>query len=366
MTSAGQWNDIFARFEDEPPEQAIYLLLPLFAGQWKRQQSDPHIPTRLAGIRRKSWYSHQKAERAFAKLLKTLQQAGIRTLILGEMASALGHYNESFDRPVHGFSLLLDFNQAAESIKLLRADGWESLFELPEVNWEYLPGLRFVKDGELPLDLRWHVISHCCFPGADAAFWARARPLACGDMTTLALDPTSELLYLTSELCLAVPDRSALLFADTLILLQSSGGDVDWQHLFNESRRNHLLLPLKHFFRFLTQHFEINVAPDFLQQLAETPADIIEHLEARYPRVDAEWRIPGLLPVHYFDYRRQCDRNAERKDLGGFGDYLATYWQLGGRHFLAATIWRLSRRRLKKVLTRNVPAYTQPEAASDP
>ncbi|MFC1719817.1 nucleotidyltransferase family protein [Pseudomonadota bacterium] len=363
--SAGPWNDTFARLEDEPPEQAVYQLLPLFAGQWKKLHVDTNIPTKLAGVRRKSWYNHQKAERAFSKILKTLRQADIRTLILGDMAAALSHYNDPFDRPVHEFSILLDSNQAVKAIKLLGADGWEPLFELPEVNWEYLPGLRFAKDGEHQLDLRWHALSQCCFPGADTDFWSRARPLACGELSSLALDPTSTLLHLTSELCLSNPGRAVLLLADTLVMLQTAGESVDWQRLLNESRQKHLLLPLKTLFRYLTEHFEIEIPPDFLQKLAETPVDTLERLEARYPRADADRRLPGLLPVLYFDYRRQRDHRTEQDGVHGFGDYLVQYWQRGSRGALVATIWRLAWRRLKKALTRHAPAHTGPEAAND-
>lgn len=363
----GLWNKTFATFEDEPPAESVYQLLPLLAGQWKRQHADSHIPTKLAGIRRKSWYRHQQAERAFSKLLKAFQQAGIRTLVLGDMAAAQSHYSDAFDRPVQEFSFLLDFNQAVKSIGLLGTNGWEPLCKLPGMDWEYLPGLWFAKDGERhPLYLRWHALSQCCFPGADDDFWNRARPLACGEISSLALDPTSELLYLNSELCLANPNRSALLLADTLMLLQTGGEGVDWRHLLTRSRQNRLLLPLKTLFRYLTKHFEINVPPDFLQKLAETHVDSIERLEAWYPRVDAAERLPGLLPVLYFDYRRQRVHGTAQDGAPGFGAYLTRYWKLESRRALVSRIWRLGWRRLKESPRRHKSNHSAPGAASDP
>jgi hypothetical protein len=346
--SAGSWHEVFARMEDEPPGEPVYQVLPLLAAKWKKQHADSPLPTKLAGIRRKNWYRHQQAERAFSNLLQDFLRAGIRTLVLGDMAAALSYYDEAFDRPVQAYSFLVDFSQVLPAMNSLKANGWEPVAEPRGVDWEYFPGLWFTKDGEHhALYLRWHVLTQCCFPGADKPFWNDARPLAVGETPSLVLDPTSELLYRVSELCLAEPGRSVPYLADALMLLQKHGEDIDWKRLLDSCRRAHLVLPLKTLFGYLARHFEFHIPADFRRNLAETHAGSAERMEARYPRAQADRRLPGLLPVLWFDYRRQREFADTQESPGGFGIYLARYWQLDSRLALFGRIWRLVVRRLK-------------------
>jgi len=348
QASEGSWHEVFTRLEEEPPGESVYQVLPLLAAKWKQQHADSPVPTKLTGIRRKNWYRHQQAERAFSIILQDFLQAGVRTLVLGDLAAALSYYDEAFDRPVQAYSFLVDFGQVPAAISLLKANGWETVAEPRGVDWEYFPGLWFEKDGEHhALYLRWHVLPQCCFPGADSSFWSRALPLAAGETLSMVLDPTSELLYLISELCLVEPGRSVAHLADTMMLLQKHGEEIDWQHLLDSCRRAHLVLPLKTLFAYLARHFDIHMPAEFQRNLAETHAGSVERMEARYPRAQADRRLPGLLPVLWFDYRRQRDFADTTGDPPGFGDYLARYWQLDSRLALYGRIWQLAWRRLK-------------------
>lgn len=339
--------DLLAGLSDREPSQAVCQLLPLLASQRGRQGAEDAMSKRLKGIQRMTWYQNQMVVRSHSHLEAAFHNDGIGTMILGDIASAWSLYEERFARPVRELTLLVRSQRSSDAATLLRKNGWKPKTGLPNVDPEFLPGQSFVSDTEdFQVELRWHVLSSCCYPGADDAFWRRARPLALKGCRTLVLDPADLLLYLSIVLPDSDRSRSGLWIADALKLVQSQQTKIDWRQLLAEAQNRDLLLPVKTLLGYLQTHFEPNVPVSTMEELDGMPVAMLERLSARYQRRPPDQRLLGNLPVLYFDYRRYGKHRRIDDGLLGFGRHLTRYWQTGSRWALVSLMLRMSKQRL--------------------
>lgn len=324
-----------------------YLLLPLLTGLTARLAQDDPLAGKLQGIKRLTWYKNQLILDRYTRLQAQLHAAGIPTLLLGDLASALLLYTESFLRPVHDLTVLVHSSQSADAADLLSSQGWEACHDLLPVNRNFLPGQRFRRrDFECELELLWHVFPVCLFPGSDDACWSRARSLPQPAAHSLVLAPTDLMLYLSVQAFFASRSKSRLWIADTVRLIQASMDEIEWPQLLKNARRRRLVAPAKQMIDSLSRNPDLQLPHEIVRLWPKERPSHSEWLEACYRRKPASSRLPGNLPLLWFDYRRWRCEPGHSGDRRIFAAYLTHYWQVDGSMKMLAMASRLVSRRV--------------------
>lgn len=333
-------------------DEAVYPLLPLMAGRAGVLDPDHPIAGKLKGIQRLTWYKNQLVLGRFYRVHDRFVQAGIRTLLLGDIAAALTLYEDHSVRPIHELTVLVDANNAPAAMVLLPLDGWKPKQILLPVDQNVLPGQRFVsEEAKCEFELRWHVLPACGHPAADADFWSQALPVALESGSSLTLEPADQLLYLSFQVFGSDPRHSSLWIADALQVLHTAGSEFNWARLLEGAGSHRIVLPLRILLGYLVEHFAVTVPAATMRQLQDMPVRWWERLEAWYGRKRANERLLGILPLLWFDFRRGGGTHGTHGAGTGFGQYLARYWQVSSRRELLALVLRLSARRLRAKFT---------------
>lgn len=344
--------DLVTNLAQEKIDEAVYPLLPLMAGRAGVLDPDHPITGKLKGIQRLTWYKNQLVLGHFYRVHDRFVQAGIRTLLLGDIAAALALYEEHSVRPIHELTVLVDVRNAPPAMELLPLEGWKPRQGLLPVDRDVLPGQRFVsEEAKCEFELLWHVLPARDHPAADANFWSRALPVAFESGSSLTLEPPDQLLYLSFQVFGSDPTHSSLWIADALQVLHTAGSEFNWVGLLEGADSHHLVLPLRILLGYLAEHFAVTVPVETLRQLQDMPVCWWERLEARYGRKRANERLLGILPLLWFDFRRGSGARGTHGAETGFAQYLARYWQVSSRRELLALALRLSARRLRAKFT---------------
>ncbi|MFH1303080.1 MAG: nucleotidyltransferase family protein, partial [Planctomycetota bacterium] len=95
------------------------------------------------------------------------------------------------------------------------------------------------------LDLHWHVVAGCCYPGADREFWDMAISISGYDVPTKSLCPTDQLLHVCVHGAKWNSIPSIRWVADAFVIVNSSSSQIDWNRLSALADRFNVSLPLK-------------------------------------------------------------------------------------------------------------------------
>lgn len=350
--SSEDLQDLVTNLAREKIDEAVYPLLPLIAGRAGVLGPDHPITGKLKGIQRLTWYKNQLVLGRFYRVHDRFMQAGIRTLLLGDIAAALTLYEDHSVRPIHELTVLVDASNAPAAMELLPLEGWKPKQGLLPADRNVLPGQRFVsEEAECEFELRWHVLPACGHPAADQVFWSRALPMDFESGSSLALEPADQLLYLSVQVFGSDPPHSSLWIADALQVLHTAGSEFNWAGLLEGAGSHRIVLPLRILLAYLVEHFAVTVPADTMRQLQDMPVRWWERLEAWYGRKRANERLLGILPLLWFDFRRGSGAHGTHGAGTGFGQYLARYWQVSSRRELLTVVLRLSARRLRAKIT---------------
>jgi hypothetical protein len=280
-----------------------------------------------------TWSQNQLRFHRMAAILRALHEAGIRTMVLKGAALVLDYYRDHGLRPMVDFDLLVPTEQALAAVDLLAGQGWQpirrALDSLTEASLSMWHGEGFQSEGGQALDLHWHMLVECCYPGADDDFWENARPLDLCGVPTWAPGPTDHLLHI----CVHGAKYRALpqfrWVADAMAILGRPEAEIDWARLVAQATERRLILPLRHTLRYLGDIFDAPIPPATLKALDREPVSPVERLEYRSatrPR-GSLGRLPTLW-TRYARYVRGAKRERLRPRFLGFPRYLQGYWEL--------------------------------------
>jgi hypothetical protein len=316
-------------------DRASQRLLPLLYWNLRNQGIEDSLMDRCRAAYVVTGLKNERVFGVMADLLRSLQQAGIRTLVLKGAALTVLHYQDHGLRPMVDFDVLVPTTQATEAVGLLTELGWrQSLGPLEAFNEAYysmVHGRAFQNPLGGNLDLHWHVLADCCYPGADDDFWAGAVPLTIADVSSLALNPTDQLLHT----CMHGRNRSRVpsvrWIADALVVLRSTHAEVDWDRLVAQAERRRLILGLSEMLGYLHDTWHAPVPKRVIQSLGNLPV-------SRTERLEYWWRgrppgVTGGLMGAWFRHLRShqgADGGALRPsaDLVGLTRRFQVVWQL--------------------------------------
>jgi Uncharacterised nucleotidyltransferase len=282
---------------------------------------------RLKGIYRHTWSKNQVRLHSLASILRTLQTAGIKTLILRGAALVLQTYKDFGVRPADDLGVLVHPQDVRMAITLLSELGWTTNQNIEaHIPYRHFIQLKHV-DGQC-CDIYWHIFPEFCQSQADEEFWCDALSLQIEDVLTHTLNPTDQLLYVCVQASQWNAIPSFRWFADAIALLQNCESEIDWQRLVIQAQKHHLSLSLSNSLKYLKDTFELPIPDDILLLLQSIPKSKLELMA--YQTKARTHKLLGRLPELWYQhirvsYQTSHQQNLVRK-LVSFPKYLQHVW----------------------------------------
>ena len=308
------------------------------------------------GVYRKTWYQNRLFFNRVAGVLKELQAAGIRTMILEGAALAALCYGDPGLRPMDDFDVLVPTGQVKEAIRVLDRLGWSPQQPWPgPVTPDYLctRHAHSFRDAEnQALDLHWHLLIESCAPDADDDFWATAVPMTLCEAPALALNPADQLLHCCAHganWSSVPPMRWA---ADAATLIRKPYAPLDWDRFVAQAQKRHLALTALRALRYLAT-LNVAIPQEVVTQLELAPVSRLER-SAYYTNTRC-FSALGWWPALWYCYLLYSplhDGRSRAGQLAAFPRYVQYTWELRSLRDLPSVAFARGLRRLARGLRR--------------
>jgi len=266
-----------------------HRLMPLLARRLDDIGPDDPVRDLVRGIYRHAWVKSQLMAREAAAAATALQGSNIDVLAL-KGAALVPHYGGDWgSRPMFDLDLLVRADALSNALDVLDDAGWRPLQGRSSA-WvrSRLAARRhscaISRDGELEIDLHWHVLGGSLGPRADDRFWADAVPLEIAGASVLALSRPDLLLHVLVHGTRDARRGYVQWVADAVHVLRSEGGD-DLAPRLAQAAREHGQVNTVRAALQTVEHLidEPQVAP-LLAALAHTRPTVRERATSSSPR----------------------------------------------------------------------------------
>jgi len=313
-------------------DQGSFRLLPLLYTNLRQQGVDEPGMGKLKGVYRQSWSKNQTLFHEIARVVKRLQSAGIRTMLLKGAPLSLLYYQNNGARPMADIDVLVPRKEATSACRLLDEEGWHSLLPLTEMDLQYGHAIQLENSAGREFDLHWRPFSGCC-DAHDNDFWEGAVDVVMGDVTALAPDPTHMLFHVIIHGVPGNPVPPIRWIADAVSLVRTPGVTIDWQRLINLSEKHLVGLRLKVGLRYLRDTFQFPIPQEGMKKVEALPVSYLEGMEDRFmmaTRENKNRRPYMAFCCHLCRYRR-LTAGGGPASIAGFPRYIQ--WRLDAKNF---------------------------------
>ncbi len=336
-----------------PLDQGSLRLLPLLYKNLVAHAIDEPVMGRLRGTYRRAWYANHHVFREAVRVLDTLAEMGVPTIVLRGAAVATLYYRDVGARPMFDLDLLVPRAQAASAIRGLTERGWSaSTMGLAE-ELRFGHSLRLRGGSGQEVAVHWLVFAECRHEGADDAFWNRVVPLRLLEARTCALDPTDSLLHTVVDGTRWRPEPAIRWIPDTMAILRAAADAIDWDRLSEDAAKRGLRLRLGRGLSYVRETLDAPVPARVLQQLSSGPRSYVERAEYRWIMAgptDTTRSAFGSLPSILVGYLRFAAGMSLFRKLTSVADYLRHAYALPGRSHLLWLVLRQTAHRAGRLL----------------
>ena len=172
-------------------EVGSFCLLPHVHSRLSALAPDEPLLPRLAGTYRNTWYRNQLRLERLSRLVASLDQQGIETVVVGGATIAARWYAQLGLRPIAQLEVAVDSTDAQTVTEAARGEGWRGT----QSTREYA---RFVDDGMVLVGHAGALPDLAGTMGSDAALRelaAHSQELELGEVRVRVLDAQDEMLF---------------------------------------------------------------------------------------------------------------------------------------------------------------------------
>lgn len=368
-----QWRSLI---DIEHLDEGSTRLLPLLLDNLKRHNISDPLTTRFKSVTRYTWYRNQMMFGRAAKLLRAFEEAGVKTMILKGTPLILLYYKNLGLRPMNDFDVMVPTEQSGRALELLEEWGWDpDIEEHLEGSDEFLTfrhAHAFRNADDQSIDLHRHLLGQCCWDNADDEFWKGAIPVDLQGVSTLALNPTDQLLHVCLH-GLQWQSVSPLRWvSDAMVILQAAETSddpqmkIDWQRLEKCAASHRVHLPLHDGLTFLREKMAAPIptsTTDALKRMKSTRAERLEYSASLRP--PHSFGPCFKLWLRYRTFLRWERKVGPLAALLGFPRYLQHTWELEHLGQVPLAAIQKSKRQLQQRRNwRQVAEYSDDESAA--
>jgi hypothetical protein len=253
--------------------ESFHLLSLLYRNLSTHQVKDDRIKI-IKGVYRRTWCANQLLIQRVQTILNTFHEAEIQTIMLGDAALVSNYYRDFGHRPIYTLNFLIHPSDIDKVKDLLASLDYHLKHTLTDRLYFDIPN-------EVGRSLFIHPILFKAEPQehTNKQLWHYAISTEFSDLTSQVLSHTDQFLYVCSQGFIKHQSQQIRCLADAMIILQTSGNEIDWIRLVTQAQRYELLLPLKNMLNLLTEILEVKIPDWILPSLRKMPVSHFELLE---------------------------------------------------------------------------------------
>lgn len=333
---------------------AVFRILPLVFHRLNALGvRDPYIMPRLRGVYRKAWAEAQTAMAALAPMVLSLEQAGIRTMLIKGAALRAEYYRNDAVRPMSDLDIVVEPHQARPAINALEALGWTRVGTARDEDLANRHSMQFFNKDGREIDLHWHLLREACSVAASEIFWSKARPLTWGGVGTLQLAPEDMLFHTVIHGVRANRMPPLRWIADAATIVQATGAALDWSRVMHLAQALRLNVRLGLGLEYIARRFAAPVPGEVLQTLRKRKPSWVERAENSVVLRDADRLYSNLLTkpwVMLAEYSRLSSDANPIRFVDGYTKYVTYRLGARGRLEVAGNILSGVSRRVARTL----------------
>ena len=274
------WQALRPRVDLARLDRASLRLLPLLDANLRRHGIDDPLGDALALAREQAAARNRTLFQGGRRLLATLADAGIDTLMLKGGALAATVYGDPGLRPMSDLDVLVPTARARAAIDALERQGWAPRIAITPGFIRTQHAADMVAEGAAAkCDLHWHAYWECCQPDADTDLWAASTALDFEGVPTRALAPADQLLHVCVNGSRRARRPNLLWIPDALRLVEAGG--IDWSRLLAQAAARRFSLRARTMLGYLRRAFDARVPDEALEGLGAVRVSGLERLEFR-------------------------------------------------------------------------------------
>lgn len=305
--------------------------------------TDDPMLHQLGELHKRTWMWNELMVSRAAHVVELLRNAGISVVVMKGAALALLYYRDLGARVMSDVDLLVGPEKARAAVDVLEREGWREWIpkEAPTGPLKY--GFHVEHPTAGTLDLHEYALAQSA---DDSDFWSDAVPFRLGNLETLTLAPTDQLLHVCIHGLRWVPVGPTAWIVDAMKILR--GRDVDWERLIDRARARRLTTALAFALRHLQTGYGAEVPADAIGRLGRIRAPLFERAAHR-----ALMRRPNTVRfglAAWDRYRRFSLLAAPQYRPSSFADFLRSGWALGDRGLVRQVIGKVVSRNYRDLV----------------
>ncbi len=344
------WNEWRRSVNLDVIDYGSHRMVPQLYRNLQRHGVKDPVMERLKGVYRYYLYKNEILMHRIGILLAAFEKAGIETMVLKGAALIQLYYRESGLRPMLDADILVHAHQAEQAMEVLAALQWKPLRYLqPTMRIPIVHSTPFEDEAQRQVDLHWHLFWECFNAKDDNDYWEGAVTIKIGDVQTLALSPTDQLLHTCWHGARWNEVPPIRWVADAMVILGASAAEIEWSSLFKKALRHRIILPVKDSLEYLKKKFDVPVPDTLLKSMAAVRISKMER--ENYEMVLNPMAPPTtgkILRMLYYDYRWLSSSTTSRVKSLVFAKHLQAKWNIDHLwHVPLYMSMRMARRVLK-------------------
>lgn len=335
---------------DDDFDYQIFRLLPQVFFNMHRLGVDDPMMGRLKGTYRLSWVKTHKLFATIAPVVRALQDAGVRVMLLKGAPLVVSYYANHALRPMADVDLLVHPADLDRAIRVAVDNGWHSGVPFSNDFRRFRHALQFFDAAGNEFDLHWHALYEFCQDEADDVFWRTAERFDFAGLTVAMPDPSRMLFHTVVHGVRWNAEPPVRWIADAMQVFRCRGADLDWNAITQLAIERQVVERLRLGLSFLRAHFDAPVPAAVLSRLRRRPT-LLEWVEARSVMTDhdALYRTArGSLWLIFSEYCRWARDHGPLRFCIDFSHFLRFRWRLDGRLQIPGVILRGTWKRLAR------------------
>lgn len=327
-----------------------YQLLPLLFTNLDRAGVEDANTGRLRGLYRRAWYSNQRFMSALSEIAIHLATAGLKIVLLGDLALMSGIYLKPGARLVNRLDLLVDPASVTDALVCLRELGWApEPFQNDDL--KYLSYIALTNATGKLLRLHWHPLHMKC---TDDSYSFSTFGVRLDSETTRLLVPTHTGLLTHLIVSGFEPGDNRLLADIAGIYSIVSSGEVDWEAVLRLADEYSFNMRLFSVCCYLRSKLWVPIPECVVYELAGRTVSGPERFERCLARRSAESpdtffvRLTRLLA----QYMRYIDGSGAAKTISRLPEFLRHRYRTRSIARIIARVLGNGTRRILRLATR--------------
>jgi len=349
------WRELTAAIDHDDLDAGARRLLPLV---WHNLSGREGLKDDVSLGESRAAYRQTLTENTFrlhqaGLFLRELQEVGCPAILLKGLALIVRGYPDRGLRPMGDFDVLIPEERREEVVALLQDADWVPSYRGPEKFTapyrEVVHAHSFTSEANWCVDLHWHAMEECVWPGADDDFWEGAVAVDLEGVPVAVLNPADQLLHLCVHgvKCESIPTLRWV--ADAFIVMKDAAGTLDWDRLVEQATRRTLTLPVTEALRYLVTLLDAPVPGAVLKRLAAVDVPGRERREFRRRTREGSSRTFGFLPTLWYKHSRMEGGAHLLRKAWGFPDFIRKYWGMENWRELLSFLARASARKRRRI-----------------